>query len=295
MLHNPYSSHYFEVPHPRTPYSGDIPNGMVPGKQIFVKGRLTGEDFEINFATHHGIAFHFNPRLHMQKVVRNANMHGNWGPEECHGPMPFHHHQHFEIIFKCENDRFLVAVNGEHCFEFHHRQAFHEISHLEIKGHCHVDKIVFSGGQGDSTGSHVPSHVPFSIPMHHAHEGKMIHVVGDVLPHCGRFVVNLQDGQGDSQNIALHFSVRFDDPYNGTAVIVANRQHGEWGPENRDHAEFPFARGAPFDMLILCEHHEWKVAINGRHFASMQHRNSLSDANHLAVEGDVAIRSIKEY
>jgi hypothetical protein len=27
MLHNPYSSHYFQVPHVSVPYHGDIPNG----------------------------------------------------------------------------------------------------------------------------------------------------------------------------------------------------------------------------------------------------------------------------
>jgi len=71
----------------------------------------------------------------MHRVVRNSNMHGCWGPEEVGGPMPFHHHQHFEIIFKCEQDRFLVAVNGQHCYEFHHRQPFHEISY-KILGFC---------------------------------------------------------------------------------------------------------------------------------------------------------------
>ncbi len=88
----------------------------------------------------------------------------------------------------------------------------------------------------------------------------MIHIQGDVLPHTGRFVINLQNGGGDSHNIALHFSVRFDDMYNGRVVVVSNRHHGNWGQELRDHSgSFPFEHGAPFDILILCEHHEWKV------------------------------------
>lgn len=200
-FHNPYSNHYFQVPHPRTPYHGDIPNGMVPGKTVFIKGQVTGQDFEINFATHHGIAFHFNPRLHMHRVVRNAKMHGSWGPEEIDGPMPFHHHQHFEIVFKCEHGKFLVAVNGQHCYEFNHRQAVYDISHLEVKGAFCVDSIVFSGGQGDSKGNHVPTRVPSAIPIHHAHAGNMIRIQSDVLPHTSRFVINLESGGGDSQEM----------------------------------------------------------------------------------------------
>ena len=62
MFHNPYSHHHYEVPHPvnifsyfysfflftnnhnclilikHAPYTGDIPNGLVPGKQIYISG-----------------------------------------------------------------------------------------------------------------------------------------------------------------------------------------------------------------------------------------------------------------
>jgi len=38
-----------------------------------------------------------------------------------------------------------------------------------------------------------------------------------------------------------------------------------------------------------------KVAVNGRHFAAMGHRNPLHDADHLRIEGDVHIRSVREF
>jgi len=295
MLHNPYNSHYFQVPEPHVPYEGDIPNGMVPGKQTFVSGRMAGDQFAINFRSHHGIAFHFNPRAHMHKVVRNADL-GGWGPEETEGHMPFHVHQDFEIIFKCEHDRFLVAVNGQHWCEFYHRTSFEEISHLEIVGHVHLNQIVFSGGHGHRTHKHNPEEVPFYQYLNGVHPGKMLQIIGVVPEHCGRFVINLQDGQGDADNITLHVSSRFDDPYDGRAVIVANRSHGGWGEEIRHHeGAFPFHQGHRFEMLILVEEFEYKVAVNGRHFTSMTHRNPLHQANHLAVEGDVRILSIREY
>lgn len=293
----PYNSHYFQVPNPHSPYHGDIPNGMEPGKTCFVQGEMTGEDFEINFRTHNNdIAFHFNPRVHMHRVVRNAQFNGAWGPEDVDGPMPLHVGGHFEIIFKCDHDAFLVAINGHHCYRFEHRSAFQEISHLEIRGHVHTNRIVFAGGHAEHHGHHAPEGTPFAVPIQGVHHGKMIQILGDVPHHSGRFVVNLQNGGGEAHDIALHFSARFDDPYDGKAVIVTNRSHGNWGEEIRQHeGHFPFHQGHPFEMIILVEHHEYKIAVNGHHFTSMHHRNPLHDANHLAVEGDVHVRSIREF
>lgn len=297
MLHNPYNSHYYQVPHPHVPYVGDIPNGMAPGKLVFVSGQMHGQDFHINFKTHDGsVAFHFNPRIHMHRVVRNSQFGGAWGPEEVDGQMPFHMHQHFEIIFKCEPHAFLVAVNGHHCYEFAHRCSFEQISHIEIDGHLHLNKLTFAGAHADHHGHHEGHQVPFAVPLQGVHPGKMIQILGDVPHHSGRFVVNLQNGYDSGSDIALHISSRFDDPYDGQAVVVTNRHYGNWGGEIRQHSgSFPFQRGHPFEMLILVEHNEFKVAVNGHHFTSMGHRNPLHEANHLAVEGDVHIRSIREF
>ncbi len=45
-------------------------------------------------------------------------------------------------------------------------------------------------------------------------------------------------------------------------------------------------------MIVIIEK---KVAVNGRHFAELAHRNPIHDANHIHVEGDVSVKSIKEY
>jgi len=298
MLHNPYNSNYFQVPNPHVPYHGDIPNGLMHGKQIFMSGKFTGHSFKVNFITHSGdYALHFNPRTHEHCVVRNAKFGGSYGDEERENGMPFHHHEDFEIIFKCEDDRFLVAVNGQHCFEFYYRCPLEEISHIEVNGEVHLHSMVFSGGHGHRTHKHNPSEVPFYQYLNGIYPGKMVQIIG-VVPHgCGRFVMNLQETDGeDSQHIALHISSRFDDPYEGQAVVIANRQSGNWGEEIKSHSgPFPFHQGARFEMLILVEDDEFKVAVNGRHFSSMGHRNPFSDASFLGVEGDVQILSIREY
>lgn len=296
MLHNPYSNDYHRVHNLQNPYYGDIPNGLQPGKQVFIAGSMTGDDFVINFRTHYGIAFHFNPRTHQHKVARNDELRGGWGAEEDDGPMPFHHHQPFEIIFKVEHDKYLIAVNGQHCFEFHHRCPLHEVSHIEVQGNIHLKELVFSGGHGPQHGSFQSQGVPFYHPLNGVHPGKMIQISGNT-PHHGRFVVNLQgEGHPDAHNIALHFSARFDDPYDGKAVVVGSRQGGNWGEEQRSHAtEFPFHHTNHFDMLILVEHDVFKIAINGRHFATQHHHHQFHAAHFLAIEGDCSIQSVREY
>jgi len=296
MLHNPYNSHYFQVPNPQTPYIGDIPNGVVAGKQICVSGEATGDVFQINLLTPCATALHFNPRLHLNLVVRNTKFGDEWGPEETHGPQPFEIGQHFEVIIKVDEEKFLIAVNGRHSYEYQHRTSFEEITDVEVKGDVHVNRIVFTGGQDHRTHKHVDNTVPFLQEIHGCHPGKMIQIIGDIPYDSGRFVVNLQDGPSDAYNIAMHFSARFDDPYTGEAVVLTNKHDGGYGEEIREHhSGFPFRKGAPFEMLILCEHNEWKVAVNGHHFAEMGHRNPFHHAGFLAVEGDVNIRSIREY
>lgn len=296
MLHNPYNSHYFQVPHPSSPYIGDIPNGVTVGKQIFVSGEATGDVFQINLLTPCATALHLNPRIHLNHVVRNTKFGDEWGSEETDGPQPFELHHHFEVIIRVEEERFLIAVNGRHCYEYQHRTSFEEITDVEVKGDVHVNKIVFSGGENHRTHKHVDNQVPFLQQIHGMHPRKMIQILGDIPYDCGRFVVNIQDEPSPANNIPLHFSARFDDPYTGEAVVVTNKYEGDYGEEIRDHhSPFPFKMGAPFEMLILCEHNEWKVAINGHHFAEMGHRNPLHHGGFLAVEGDVHVRSIREY
>lgn len=57
-------------------------------------------------------ALHFNPRLHLNHVVRNTKFGEKWGAEEHVGPQPFRKSQDFEVSITCENEKFQIAVNG---------------------------------------------------------------------------------------------------------------------------------------------------------------------------------------
>ena len=88
-----------------------------------------------------------NPRFHLGEIVRNTDHHGNgqWGPEEKHGPFIFQHGQPFELIISVEHDKYQVAINGAHVFDYHHRVPISEVGRLSIKGDVSVHRIVYSG------------------------------------------------------------------------------------------------------------------------------------------------------
>lgn len=293
MLHNPYSSHYQTFTDCANPFKTELT--LVPGKQIYINGTIVGDQLKIDFmnTSTMQIAFHFNPRFSQNCVVRNTKT-GAWGPEERAGPFPFQKGQPFEIIIFVEEDKYRVAVNGQHAFEYRHRVNYREVNLLCMYGEARFHRVVFSGGASANPNvTHSPA-VPFAIPVPGGcTPGRMIQLHGHVKMDAGRFCVHLQNGpQVQPNDIAFTFNPRFDDPYSPEPIVVrVNRRHGGWGGEERDGGS-PFSRGGNFEMLILVEPQEFKVAINGQHYCSFKHRNGLHDANHLGVDGDVIIHSV---
>jgi galectin-9 len=66
----------------------------------------------------------------------------------------------------------------------------------------------------------------------------------------------MQTGPGlqPRDDIVLHVSAIFAE----NVLSRASLQSGVWGPEERTGV-LPFARGQPFEMLILCDHSMFKV------------------------------------
>jgi len=125
--------------------------------------------------------------------------------------------------------------------------------------------------------------------------GKMFQI--RLVPQQGRFVINLQSGQTltGSNDIQFHVSVRFDDSTGRPVVVRTNCNYGNWGPEERNAHFFPFQQGVEAEVLILIEAHEYKIAVNGQHFASMAHRGPFQASTHLNINGNVQIRSVKQF
>lgn len=53
---------------------------------------------------------------------------------------------------------------------------------------------------------------------------------------------------------ALHFNIRF----NENCAVRNSLQNGSWGSEERTGG-MPFQKNYPFEIIILCQHHHYKV------------------------------------
>ncbi|XP_077995835.1 galectin-8-like [Glandiceps talaboti] len=122
--------------------------------------------------------------------------------------------------------------------------------------------------------------------------GKMITINGSVPRNCDRFTINLQIGASTQPraDIPFHFSVRVKQ-----GVLVRNTLENEkWQKEERNVPFYPFKAGDNFEMMILAEKNEYKVAVNGKHLIGYVHRvKPLKKIDTLAIAGDVKIYSIK--
>ncbi|EZA61576.1 Galectin-9 [Ooceraea biroi] len=117
----------------------------------------------------------------------------------------------------------------------------------------------------------------------------MVRIRGKVPSDAVRFAINYQLGPtlNPRDDIAIHVSPRF------TEGVIA-RNHIESMTWGADESAGPMwiHPGQAFEMLILCDYHCYKIAINGQHFAEFAHRLPFIKVTHLVIDGDVVIDSI---
>lgn len=75
-------------------------------------------------------------------------------------------------------------------------------------------------------------------------------------------------------------------------MIVRNHyQNFTWGPEER-YGHSPIYFGQPFDILVLAEYSQYKIAVNGNHFCTFGHRIPLEKMSFVSISGHGAINYI---
>ncbi|KAL1785131.1 galectin-9 isoform X2 [Sigmodon hispidus] len=91
--------------------------------------------FHINLRRGTDIAFHLNPRIDENTVIRNTQIDSSWGPEErcLFGKMPFIRGQDFTVWILCEDHCFKVVVDGYHLCDYWQRLTdLQAIAGLEV-------------------------------------------------------------------------------------------------------------------------------------------------------------------
>lgn len=89
------------------------------------------------------VAFHFNPRLNENIVVRNTYQNNQWGDEERNGESPLRAGSDFSLIISCEDRGYRVFINNTEFTYFCHRINPQNITHLRIKGKMTLCNILY--------------------------------------------------------------------------------------------------------------------------------------------------------
>ncbi|KAM4040909.1 galectin-8 isoform 2-T2 [Anomaloglossus baeobatrachus] len=255
------------------------------------------------------VGFHFNPRFKGSGVlVCNTLLNESWGSEERTYKMPFKKGQRFEAVFFVLQNKFQVAANGKHLLIYKHRVNLKKIDTLSISGMVQINTIGFAnhitplGSQPTSLAlssmsstqasqSSLPIAIPYcgNLPDTFG-PGRTVLVKGEVKKNAQRFSIDLKPS--DSQDIALHLNPRMKE-----MVFVRNTYlSNSWGPEERLLSDFPFFPEMYFELLIFCEAHQYKVAINGQHILEYKHRfKDLAKINKISINGDIELHDVRAW
>ncbi|XP_053679376.1 galectin-4-like isoform X2 [Anopheles nili] len=119
--------------------------------------------------------------------------------------------------------------------------------------------------------------------------GRMVRIKGIMNNHGERCHIHIQSGAALSprDDVPLHISIR----PNEHAIVRNSIQKQVVGVEER-YGGCPIRYGESFDLLILAESAQYKIAINGTHFCTFPYRLPLYNARYVAISGSCTIFSI---
>lgn len=120
--------------------------------------------------------------------------------------------------------------------------------------------------------------------------GTLVKISGRPRPNATRFAINFQTGPSlnPRDDLALHLSPCFTPP----RVIRNSLRNGAWELEESWGNGNVINPHQPFEIMILAEPDQFKIAINGMHYCEFKHRIPYQEITHLTIDGDLDIERI---
>lgn len=270
-----------------------VETGLYTGQQVIIVGKTAKKpgDFAVNFCAGSDVAFHFNARFAGSRfgdeasAVRDCRVDGDWLRAESDGDFPLQLNTSFEMVIRCEEDGFRVAVDGEEfCFYEHHLDR-EEVDALEIVGDVKIYQVSLEQPGFLHSGS-LRLWRP-SLPLQESLRlAKGSHLTLRArCPPGGRFALNFLAGE----DTAFHFNPRFDE---GTVVRNSKTEEEGWGEEERDGG-MPFKPTQAFHLLLIPETKRYAVFVDGHEFITYKHRIPMDQVDALQITGDLHVIELK--
>ncbi|XP_076463547.1 galectin-9-like [Babylonia areolata] len=264
----------------------ETPGGLNPGSQIIVRGRVLPDQsrFSINLRCAEDgdsdIAFHFNPRIDDNVVVRNTRRRGSWQEEERDAPIscPFKAGQKFTVRIMTTAESYNVMVNNSPFIRYNHRCPAQDVRCLHLgQGAEYYEASVQNNCRA-----------PFACRFPGGlKQGQAVRVRGMVKDDADRFHVNFQKDE-DGENILLHFNPR----QGQNDVVLNSRRDGDWEDEQTGFDDMPFKQGHFFDLFFIATDDKFNVYVNEEFFTSFDHRSNYRDVHFLRIDGDVELMDV---
>ncbi|XP_036445334.1 galectin-6-like [Colossoma macropomum] len=285
---------------PEVPCRQVLPEGLKNQTLITVRGepKPNADRFMIDICKGDDIAFHFNPRFNedgKQVIVRASRINDVWDFEEKELPsFPFRRGKPFEIKILCTSSEYRVEVDDRHLLNYVHRmKELDQITHLHIHHdvvlkHVHIVTVgvenITLGNPLQTTAKNRKIFLkdPYvQILPKGVIDQMLITVHGAPKVDVERFDINICKGH----DVAFHFNPRFNES-GGQAIVRTTRINGDWGPEERHIPFFPFRRGKPFVIKILCTASGYRVETDSNLVLHYAHRiMDLEKMTHILIEG----------
>lgn len=237
--------------------------------------RGTGEEADI--------FLHLDARPASAMVVRNARLSGDWGAEETEGALPFAPSTPFLLVVSVFSDVYEIEIDGKPFTRFAHRDGLPltNVTHMSITGDVILSAIHIPV-------ENMPKNLRLGIPGK-TKIGDLFTFSGTVLEDADRFIINLQCGPGQADDVVFQFNPRMDEQQ----VIRNTRLDDTWDSTEERHGGFPFAQGQKFNLDIGVTSSEYVTWVNGVEFIRFAHRLDMTNACTLYLAGDVQMHNIR--